>query len=273
MVGASGSRRRPCRRWPAAVFVISSAAAVASLRRTLGSGTCFSCRSVLCVDRRRHAQDCKYSTRLERRASLDALQQAAADAFERYESLLDSEGVLVDVATAAALNAASDVVAQGTEAMERTGMEKDADGFSVSRTLRYGAFGSLDGFAGHHWFETLDAVLPRSGNDVADTALKVLADSLLYTPCWCVTFLAAMALMEGRGPKEAATEVRRDFVELLKGNYGITLPFVALIYGSVPVRYQVAGFACLTLAYTIVLSLWANARGAQAEGSSGMKIS
>ncbi|CAJ1438721.1 unnamed protein product [Effrenium voratum] len=146
-----------------------------------------------------------------------------------------------DVATAATLNAASDTDRKPCAA----------------RVLRYMGFGSLDGFAGHHWFEALD-MLPKH-DSVIDTAQKVLADSLVYTPCWCACFLFVMAVLEGRAA-EAISEVRKDFWELLTGNYGLTLPFVALIYGCSPVRYQVACFALLTLAYTIVLSLWANAR-------------
>ncbi|CAJ1351511.1 unnamed protein product [Effrenium voratum] len=171
-------------------------------------------------------------------------------ALEGYEQLLETQGLATDVATAATLNAASDTVAQLSEV-------KDRKPFSAARVLRYMSFGSLDGFAGHHWFEALD-MLPKH-DSVLDTAQKVLADSLVYTPCWCACFLFVMAVLEGRAA-EAISEVRKDFWELLTGNYGLTLPFVALIYGCSPVRYQVACFALLTLAYTIVLSLWANAR-------------
>merc|ERR1712039_159216 len=113
---------------------------------------------------------------------------------------------------------------------------------------RYAAFGAIDGFAGHNWFEALDASLPSTGAWEVDTVAKVVCDSAIYTPCWCVVFLAVMALMEGRGAKGAIKDVRTDFFDLLKGNYGFTLPFVAAIYGLVPVRFQVAAFAALTLA-------------------------
>ncbi|CAE8681595.1 unnamed protein product, partial [Polarella glacialis] len=48
---------------------------------------------------------------------------------------------------------------------------------NLGRTLRYAAFGSYDGFAGHHWFEFLDSTLPKTGSGILDTALKVLSDS------------------------------------------------------------------------------------------------
>eukprot|EP00435_Cladocopium_sp_Y103_P059405 s1306_g21.t1 len=154
------------------------------------------------------------------RRSLDVLHS-----LEGYESLLDAE-VATDVATAATLNAASDIVAQSSET-------KDSR-ISSARVLRYAIFGSLDGFAGHHWFEALDAA-PKTGDLVLDTVAKVLADSLLYTPCWCVAFLMVMAILEGRGLQAGVAEVQRDFLELLRGNYGFTLPFVALIYALAPV--------------------------------------
>lgn len=195
-------------------------------------------------------KDSQHRSKRSQRRSFDALHS-----LEGYESLLDAE-VATDVATAATLNAASDIVAQSSET-------KDSR-ISSARVLRYAIFGSLDGFAGHHWFEALDAA-PKTGDLVLDTVAKVLADSLLYTPCWCVAFLMVMAVLEGRGLQAGVAEVQRDFLELLRGNYGFTLPFVALIYALAPVRYQVACFAALTLAYTIVLSLWANARPQSSE--------
>lgn len=191
------------------------------------------------------------------------LEASAMGLWESYETLLDSQGVLTDVATAATLNVVSDSIAQTTEAARKPGDFEDPGAkfqLNWQRSLRYAVFGSYDGFAGHHWFEFLDSTLPKSGNGIFDTFLKVLSDSLAYTPCWCLVFLFSMAIMEGRSAATAIQDTRRDFFDLLKGNYGITLPFVALIYGSVPVRFQVAGFQALTLAYTIVLSLWANAR-------------
>ncbi|CAE7758942.1 MKK1 [Symbiodinium necroappetens] len=208
----------------------------------------------------RNIQKAKETARRHRQRSvycraMPELQSVAESAWQGYESLLDSQGLATDVATAAVLNSASDVVAQLSE-MQR----EDGRVIRAERALRYAAFGSMDGCAGHYWFTVLDTTLPRSGDDVVDTVAKVLADSAVYTPCWCVAFLFVMAVLEGRGPRTGVLEVRRDFWSLLKGNYGITLPFVALIYGLAPVRYQVACFAALTLAYTIVLSLWASAR-------------
>jgi len=177
--------------------------------------------------------------------------------WEGYETLLDKEGLLVDTATGSTITALSDTLAQATEKAK----DRRWDTYlSPERVGRYAVFGAIDGFAGHNWFEALDASVPRSGEWVADTLLKVTADSLFYTPGWCVVFLCIMAILEGRGVAGAISDLRRDYLELLRGNYGFTLPFVILIYGLVPVRFQVAGFAALTLAYTIVLSLWENAR-------------
>ncbi|CAK9003647.1 Mitogen-activated protein kinase kinase 1, partial [Durusdinium trenchii] len=119
------------------------------------------------------------SSRLSRRSFGSDVQLVFESSIEGYEQLLDSQGLVTDVATAAVLNAASDSVAQ---------LSEDDEDFRVLRVLRYATFGSLDGFAGHHWFEALDS-LPKIGNPVMDTAVKVLADSLLYTPCWCAAFL------------------------------------------------------------------------------------
>jgi len=193
-----------------------------------------------------------------------ALQGAALDIWEGYEHLLDTQGLLTDTATGCVISAMSDSIAQATEG-RRGGAALQVSGGAgpkLDRILRYAVFGSMDGFAGHNWFEALDALLPKTDTWTVDTLLKVAADSAVYTPGWCVVFLATMAVLEGRGPAAAVQDIRRDFFDLLRGNYGITLPGVFLIYGCVPVRFQVAGFAALTLGYTIILSLWENAREA-----------
>ncbi|CAE8631344.1 unnamed protein product, partial [Polarella glacialis] len=153
------------------------------------------------------------------------LQESAAGLWESYEFLLDSQGLLTDVVTAATLSAASDGVAQVTEAArarsaaapplgtegpggrsravsatnsnnntktnknnnnknnnndnnnnnnnkKNNNMNNNNNQLNLGRTLRYAAFGSYDGFAGHHWFEFLDSTLPKTGSGILDTALK-----------------------------------------------------------------------------------------------------
>ncbi|CAK9003506.1 unnamed protein product [Durusdinium trenchii] len=79
------------------------------------------------------------SSRLSRRSFGSDVQLVFESSIEGYEQLLDSQGLVTDVATAAVLNAASDSVAQ---------LSEDDEDFRVLRVLRYATFGSLDGFAG-----------------------------------------------------------------------------------------------------------------------------
>lgn len=183
--------------------------------------------------------------------------EAAEQLWIGYEDLLETQGLVTDIATASSTVVISDTIAQTAEQWRD---DAPAKGFSPGRAARYAAFGTVDGFASHNWFVAIDAALPKTDTWAVDTLLKVAADSTVYTPSWCLVFLTMMALLEGRGFAGAARDVQRDYFDLLRGNYGLTLPFVALIYGVVPVRFQVLGFAALSLAYTIVLSLWRSSR-------------
>eukprot|EP00913_Durusdinium_trenchii_P018507 g17389.t1 len=49
-----------------------------------------------------------------------------------------------------------------------------------------------------------------------------------------------MAILEGRGVQAGISEVRRDFVDLLRGNYGFTLPFELALVTTASARSQCA---------------------------------
>lgn len=194
-------------------------------------------------------------------AVVATVQHVALGLWEGYENLLETQSLPTDVTTAAVLNAASDSVAQISEMNSKSSSDGKRPGLvNLFRVLRFAIFGTMDGFFGHNWFSALDGAIPKTGVWLDDTLMKVAADSAIYTPWWCATFLVVMAILEGRGISVALSELRRDFFELIRGNYTLTLPGVCLIYGFVPVRFQVVGFAILTFCFTIVLSLWNNSR-------------
>eukprot|EP00929_Paragymnodinium_shiwhaense_P077993 TRINITY_DN40326_c0_g1_i2.p1 TRINITY_DN40326_c0_g1~~TRINITY_DN40326_c0_g1_i2.p1 ORF type:complete len:289 (+),score=25.24 TRINITY_DN40326_c0_g1_i2:49-867(+) len=185
--------------------------------------------------------------------ALDTAEETALGVWAGYEELLRSNGVLTDTATTAFIDALSDGIAQTAERKE----QKSAD---LARALRYAAFGTVDGFASHYWVQFLDRLVPDFGAWEVTTTAKVVVDSLVYTPLWCVVFLGMMALLEGRGWQAAQDDISCDFSKLLGGNFLISLPFVACVYGLLPVRFQAAGFATLTLVKTCIISFWASSR-------------
>ena len=166
-----------------------------------------------------------------------------------------SDGLVVDMLTCACINTASDTLAQATERFQSS----SAASFDGARTQRLGSFGVADGGVSHVWFLALDGVVGE-GQGMLETAVKTAADALVYTPLWCAWFLVAMALLEGRDLGSVPAIVRRDWLELFRGNLGFFLPLTSLIYGFVPREGRVLAFGVASLVYTTILSLWNSAR-------------
>ena len=178
-----------------------------------------------------------------------------------YEAAADTNSLLTDIGTVCVLNTVSDTAAQLTESQLRA----EAGARDLMRTGRFFAFGVADGALSHVWFEVLDATVGDDGT-VVQTLLKVAGDALVYTPLWCVWFLAAFVVLEGRPWRSIPAVIGGEWLELFRGNLGFFLPLTGLIYGFVPRDERVLAFAAASLVYTALLSLWNSARPAGADG-------
>lgn len=137
-------------------------------------------------------------------------------------------------------------------------------GLQITRVLRFGSFGLMDGFCSHFWFNWLDS--QGFASDTLGVGMKLLADFTLFTPNWCWVFIMYTSLYEGRGVKSAMAQVRRDWKELYTGNVITWFPFNVVLYGYVPLEYQVLAFSSFTVLYSIFLSLWTEGRLAVEDG-------
>lgn len=183
-----------------------------------------------------------------------------AQLWSAYEAAADSNSLATDIITSGTINVISDAVAQVTERtplVQRQLVRKG--GPDWARTGRFGVFGSADGAVSHAWFAGLDAVVGESGT-LSETITKVAADQLIYTPLFCVWFLAAFVLLEGRPIASIPSVLRAEWFELFRGNAGFFLPLTGLIYGFVPRDERVLAFGAGSLVYTWILSLWNSAR-------------
>ena len=87
------------------------------------------------------------------------------------------------------------------------------------------------------------------------------SDAFLYTPLFCVWFLAAFVLLENRGDFRLIPGViKNEWFELFRGNLSFFLPITGLIYGYVPREERVLAFGAASLVYSTILSTWNNAR-------------
>ena len=194
------------------------------------------------------------------------LELAPVELWRAYEAAADSNSLLTDVLTAGSINSVSDTVAQLTERKQFTGEVVVCQ--DVARTTRFVAFGLADGAVSHAWFLALDAIIGEDGS-VAETLLKVASDALVYTPLWCIWFLAAFVVLEQRGVRSIPSVVRGQWLELFRGNLGFFLPLTGLIYAFVPRDERVLAFGAASLVYTTILSVWQSAQTAE-EGEFGL---
>ena len=172
--------------------------------------------------------------RRRRRASL-AMTSPGAELWAAYEALADSNSLLTDIVTNGAIHVASDSAAQQCErsglVATRSGAADGGGTVDIARTARFGTFGSVDGAVSHLWFVVLDAVVGEDGT-LDQTLLKVAADAAIYTPLFCVWFLGAFVVLEGRDWRSIPRVVQTEWLELFRGNLGFFLPITGLIYGT-----------------------------------------
>lgn len=184
----------------------------------------------------------------------------------------------------------------GEEKKTKSGLSDEDEvatpALDVERLRRYATFGAFDGIFSHAWYRWVDGAVvtwndrwneTHVGATAAVTAgaaywgdaqlvvaEQVAADMLLFSPCWCAAFLSAMAVMSlagssggGEGPTarlywQAATErLRREWRQLYVGNLLVWIPANGVVYGLAPVEHRVAAFSAINVAYTALLSVWA----------------
>ena len=192
-----------------------------------------------------------------------------AGAWAWYEAAAESNSLATDIATNGAIHILSDTLAQATERtpwVNRATPTPTSGSLDWARVFRFGAFGAADGAVSHGWFWALDSVVGESGT-LTETLIKVAADQLVYTPLFCVWFLAAFVVLEGRPAGTIPKVIRAEWLELFRGNAGFFLPLTAFIYGLVPRDERVLAFGAGSLVYTWILSLWNSARGEARSGA------
>ena len=146
------------------------------------------------------------------------LMLSPADLWASYEAAADNNSLLTDIWTSAIIHPVSDAAAQLTETQLRAKAP-----FDPVRNGRFLVYGAADGVLSHAWFEVLDGVVGTDGT-LVQTLEKVAGDALVYTPLWCVWFLAAFAVLEGRPWRSIPSVISADWLELFRGNLGFFLP-------------------------------------------------
>lgn len=146
-----------------------------------------------------------------------------------YSSYLLNNPILSDMFTATISYTLSDTIAQFSEIIaSKSASDGDKnlllnsistdDGgkvkdFNLDRLIKFLVFGFLDGAVSHGWFVGLDEVI--SGDDILSVIYKVTADTLIYTPLWCVWFIFGISILEGSlWRKYVSNELAKEWKEL-----------------------------------------------------------
>ena len=125
----------------------------------------------------------------------------------------DYIGLFNDMGTVFVSNAISDLIAQITEKRKldplatvtssslssattsSSSLLPQSFDLDFERTKRFAYFGFFDGAFGHTWFLVLDYYITGITN--MDVVYKVIADTTIFTPLWCIWFLVVMGILEG----------------------------------------------------------------------------
>lgn len=178
------------------------------------------------------------------------------------EDVLISQGLLNDAVVMGATSTVGDLIAQFSQGMS----DDDSKDFTssrfssfmdFSRVKKYSVFGVADGVVSHVWVYSLAALF--QGQSYLDTVYSIFADSLFYTPLWCVWFLSAMAALEKKCLVSFFSgSFHTEWRSLIKISLGFYVPLNCVVYSMVPVQHRVIAFALGSLLNTALVSYWSD---------------
>eukprot|EP01041_Mallomonas_annulata_P008695 gene8695-17957_t len=168
------------------------------------------------------------------------------------DNILSTDGLAHDAIVMASMNAVSDIAAQLLS--KKTTKDLTKESYDFKRTERFALFGLADGMVSHFWVYSLAVFV--HGNSLTDIVTSVFADNLLYTPIWCVWFIAAMAVLENKSMSNFVNTFKSEWQSLFLLSLGFYFPLACVIYSFVHLENRVLAFALGSLLYTILLSLW-----------------
>ncbi|KAG2487232.1 hypothetical protein HYH03_014204 [Edaphochlamys debaryana] len=171
-----------------------------------------------------------------------------------YERALRRSPVATQAVTSAALWGLGDALAQRIEGPSpRSG----PDLRRVALTAAFG--GAVIGPLGHAWYLGLDQLVLRLGLAGTRRAmlLKVLVDNLVYSPAYVAAFFAfGSVVIDGISARQLGAKMRRELMPTLIAEALVWPPYMALVFGRVPVQHQLLAVNVATLFDVCFLS-WA----------------
>jgi len=164
------------------------------------------------------------------------------------------ESYLHDAAVMGVTSTIGDLIAQATQ---NKALSRFSSFMDINRIQKYSVFGLADGIISHTWVYSLATLF--QGQSYSDTISSIFADSLFYTPLWCMWFLSAMAALEKKCLKSFFVDsFSSEWQSLLKISLGYYIPLNCIVYSTIPVEYRVTAFAIGSLLNTAIVSYWSS---------------
>lgn len=195
------------------------------------------------------------------------------EAWASYSAALETAPLLTKCVTATCIIGAGDAVAQAIE-NRKTGAGK----VDATRTLRWGVFGLVLQAPWNHYYQNaIEAAIPSTPNPwTVITGIKVVLDQFVQAPIFTILVFYFFAIIEGRGLKAAAQQVRATLKDTLLKNWLIFIPATvssnvvrefasdtepksqAINFAFIPLEYRVLWINCVFFCWVIILSLLIN---------------
>ncbi|XP_063546243.1 protein Mpv17 [Cydia strobilella] len=164
-----------------------------------------------------------------------------------YQNALVRRPYLMQAIQSGALMGAGDLISQTL--IEKKPL-KDLD---YKRTCQFASIGLfVGGPALRIWYGVLQKYIGKQGKAVA--LKKVFIDQAIFAPTFLFMILATVGTMQGKNWDTVQTDMKANYVDVLKTNY-LIWPWVQLVnFYYVPLQYQVLIVQAVALFWNTYLS-------------------
>jgi peroxisomal membrane protein 2 len=178
------------------------------------------------------------------------------EAWQAYNSALESDPLLVKSITASGIFGAADLTGQ---AIERAKKQNDAE-LDVLRTLRFALFGLiLQAPWNHYFYLYLDGALPPTAEPwTPTTGIKVVIDQFVQAPIFTVLIFVFLGALEGKQLDDIQKQLEEDYKDTMLDNWKLFIPATIVNLAFVPPLFRVLYLNVVFFFWSIYLSLKIN---------------
>ena len=190
-------------------------------------------------------------------SSKSQLNLSPVEAWQAYNSALESDPLLVKSITACGILGSADLTGQAIERSKKGDENADID---VMRTIRFAIFGLvLQAPWYHFYYQYLDGVLPPTEDPwTATTGIKVVIDQFVQAPIFTVLIFVFLGVLEGKQLEDIKQQLDEDYKDTMFANWKLFVPATVVNLAFVPPLFRVLYLNVVFFFWSIYLSLKIN---------------